>query len=150
VHADHVIGVESSLHRGDDRTGVVSVGAVALIAKPLHELSPRLCGALRVPARLSGRPEEAEAGQVRDHQVKGVGRITTIGARVGQRSEQLQILHHRVGPAVGEDQRGGIRLRRADVEEVDVLMIDLGGELRELVQLRLPRAPVIAVSPVLD
>jgi hypothetical protein len=50
---------------------------------------------------------------------------------------------------VGEYQRHRVRLWRADVQEVDVLAVDGGDELRELVELRLLFAPVVAVLPVL-
>jgi hypothetical protein len=50
---------------------------------------------------------------------------------------------------VGQYQRQRVRLGRANVQEVDVLPVDLGGELRVLVQLTLVDAPVVAITPVL-
>ena len=73
------------------------------------------------------------------HQVERVGRVAAVGARVGQRADDVQELHDRAGPAVGQDQRQRVRLGRAHVQEVDVLPVDLGGELRQLVQPRLVR-----------
>ena len=47
-----------------------------------------------------------------------------------------------------DDQRQRIRLRRADMVEVDVLAIDLSGELGEAVEAGFGGPPVKAVSPV--
>ena len=93
VHADHVLGVEAALHRGDDRAGVVAVRAVAVVAEPPHQLGPRLRGALRVPARLGGRPGEAEPRKGRDDHVERVGRVPAVGARVGERTDEAEVLH---------------------------------------------------------
>src|SRR3712207_5171345 len=82
-------------------------------------------------------------------EVEGVGGVRAQNARIGQRTDHLEEFHGRAGPAVGEDQRQRIRLRRADVQEVDVLAVDVGDELRELVELRLLLAPVKAGGPVL-
>src|SRR5215207_6428482 len=82
VHADHVVGIQASLYGSDDRTGVVAVRAVAVVAKPPHELGPRPRGALRVPARLGGRPRESKARQGRDHRVERIGRVPTVGAGI--------------------------------------------------------------------
>ena len=59
-----------------------------------------------------------------------------------------RILDDRARPPVGEDERQGVRLGRAHVEEVDVLPVDRGRELRVLVEPRLPGAPVVAAAPV--
>jgi hypothetical protein len=48
---------------------------------------------------------------------------------------------------VGEDEREGVRLRRADVQEMDVLPIDRRRELLMPVELRLPLAPVVLRAP---
>jgi hypothetical protein len=71
-----------------------------------------------------------------------------MGARVGQRADHLQELHHRAGPAVGEDQRQRVRLRGPNMQEVHAGTVDGGGELRVLVELGLVLAPVVAVAPV--
>src|SRR4029453_13398889 len=48
------------------------------------------------------------------------------------------------------ESRGGVRAGGADVPKVDVLPVDLGGELRVLVEGCLPGAPVVLVLPVVD
>ena len=135
---------------GNDSSGVVTVRAVAVVAEPLHQLGPRLRGALRVPARLGGRTGETEPRKGRDDHVERVGRVPAVSVWVGERVDDAEVLHRGVGPAVGEDQRRGVGLGGADVQEVDVLPVDLGGELRVGVQPRFPFAPAVAGLPVLD
>ena len=57
-------------------------------------------------------------------------------------------LDDRARPAVGDDQRQRVRVRRPDVDEVDVEAVDLGQELREGVQPRLEPAEVVVGRPV--
>jgi hypothetical protein len=49
---------------------------------------------------------------------------------------------------VRDDQRQGILMRRLHVDEVDLLSVDLGVELRQRVQLRLAPPPVVFGRPV--
>ena len=51
---------------------------------------------------------------------------------------------------MGDDQRQGVRMTGADVDELDVEPVDLGHELRQGIQLRLRLAPVVVRSPVAD
>jgi hypothetical protein len=51
------------------------------------------------------------------------------------------------GPAVGHDQRQSVLVRRPDVDQVDVHPVDLGRELRQRVESRLARAPVVLGRP---
>jgi hypothetical protein len=81
--------------------------------------------------------------------VEGVGRVAAVAAGVGERPDEVDVLEEGVGPAVGEDQRQGVGLGRAEVQEVDVLPVD-GGVLRELVEPGLPGPPVVLVLPVVD
>jgi hypothetical protein len=143
-----MLGVDPAQLGGDERAPVAPLGAVAPVAEAGHQLGPGDGDAVGGPAGLAGRAGEAVAGQGRDHQVEGVARVAAVGAWVGQRADDAQELHDRAGPAMGEDQRQGLWLRGADVEEVDRLAVDGGGELRVLVQPRLVLAPVVAVTPV--
>src|SRR5919112_2863329 len=144
MYAYHMLWVEASLLGSNNRAGVVTVRAVAIVAEPTHQLGPRLRGALRVPARLGGRTGETEPRKGRDDHVERVGRVPAVSVRVGERVDEAEVLHRGVGPAVGEDQRRGVGLGGADVQEVDVLPVDGGGELRVGGQLRFPRTPVVA------
>jgi hypothetical protein len=69
--------------------------------------------------------------------------------RVGQRPDHPDELQHRAGPAVQQQQRQRARLGRADVQEVDVLSVNGGGELRDLVEPGLVCAPVVPAAPAL-
>jgi hypothetical protein len=71
-----------------------------------------------------------------------------VGARIGERADHAEELHHRARPAVQQQQRGGVGLRRAYVQEVDLLAVDGRRELRELVDAGFGLAPVEAVTPV--
>ena len=48
------------------------------------------------------------------------------------------------------DQRQGIRMPRADVNEVDIDAVDRCHELRQRVELGLRLSPVVAGAPILD
>src|SRR5215217_961585 len=124
MYAYHMLGVEASLLGSNNRAGVVTVRTVAIVAEPTHQLGPRLRGALRVPARLGGRPGDTEPRKGRDDHVKRIGRVPAVSVRVGERVAEAEVLHYRVGQAVGEDQRRGVGLGGADVQEVDVLPVD--------------------------
>jgi hypothetical protein len=62
--------------------------------------------------------------------VEGVGRVAAVGPRIGERVDDVQELHDRAGPAVGQEQRQGVGFGGADVQEVEVGPVDGGGELR--------------------
>ena len=77
----------------------------------------------------------------------GVRRAVSAG--VAERPDGVQEFHERPRPAVEQEQRRGVRLRRLHVQEVDPLAVDLGYVLRIGVQPRFGRPPVEAVTPVL-
>ena len=60
----------------------------------------------------------------------------------------LEHLDHRAGPAVRDDQRQRVLVLRLHVDEVDVEPVDLGDELRELVQPRLEASRRRSPRPV--
>ena len=82
--------------------------------------------------------------------MESVDWIAAVGAGIGERSDQVQILNDGAWVAVGQDQRQGVRLGRLDVEEVNRLPVDDGGELREGVELRLLRPPIELGSPIVE
>jgi hypothetical protein len=61
--------------------------------------------------------------------VEGVGWVAAVGARIGQRADDVEELRNRSWPAMGEEQWDGLRLGRADMQEMDPLPIDRRGEL---------------------
>ena len=73
-------------------------------------------------------------------------RVAAVGGRVGERPDDVQHLDDRAGPAVGDDHGQGVRVRRPDVDEVDVEAVDLGQVLRDGVQPRRDPAEVVVVA----
>ena len=74
--------------------------------------------------------------------------IEAVGARIAQRADDVEKLHHRTRPAVQQDQRPRGWLGRFDVQEMHRLAVDLGAELRVGVELGLLGAPVELTRPV--
>jgi hypothetical protein len=46
--------------------------------------------------------------------VEGVGRVAAVGTRIGERADDVEELCNRSGPAMGEEQGDGPRLRVGD------------------------------------
>src|SRR5688500_18382009 len=145
-----MLGFDAGQHPGDASADVATVGTVALIAEAAHQLGPCPGDARHVSARLVHRDGEPVARQRRRHDVEGVDRVATVGARIGERSKDAQKLHYRAGVSVADDQWERTGLGGADVQEVYVLAFDGSGELWILVELRFPQAAVVSVLPVLD
>jgi hypothetical protein len=53
-----------------------------------------------------------------------------VRRRVGERADDVQHLDDRARPAVRDDERQRVLVRRLDVDEVDVKAVDFGHELR--------------------
>src|SRR3954451_3939226 len=68
--------------------------------------------------------------------------------RIGQRSDDLQLLDDRAGPSVGNEERQRILVIRPNVNEMDVEAVDLGDEVRLGLQFLLALAPVVLFRPV--
>jgi hypothetical protein len=132
-------------HRG---APVAALGHELKVAQATHQHDPGARDPHRVPAG-GGRPgREPVTGQGGDHHMERVRLAAAVGGRIGEGPDDLQLLDDRAGPAVGDDQREGVGMWGADVEEVDVEAVDLGGELRQRVQPGLDLAPVVGGRPV--
>jgi hypothetical protein len=68
--------------------------------------------------------------------------------RIGQRLDELHLLDDRARPAMRDDDRQGLLVLRAHVDEMDVEAVDLGDEVRHRVDARLALAPVVFRGPV--
>ena len=121
---------------------------VADIPKPIHQHRPGFCDPIDAPAGGRRLGREAEAGQRRADDVKRVGGVAAKRGRIGQRLDHLVEFDHRARPAMGDDQRHRFRMRRADVQEMNVEPVDLGGELRKAIEARFARAPVVFLGPI--
>jgi hypothetical protein len=71
-----------------------------------------------------------------------------MGGRIREWVDDLELLEHRSGPAMGDDHRQSIGMLRADVDEVNVHVIDRCHELRQGVELGLGLPPVVIHPPV--
>ena len=148
MDADQPLGRLAAHGVGDGGPLVTALGDVAGVAELAHQLRPRLRDAADVPADLGRLGGEAVPGDGRQHEIERVLGPSAVRGRVGQRPDGLEQLDDRAGPAVRHDQRQRIRVRRLHVDEVHVLTVDLGLELRQRVQPRLASAPVVLGRPV--
>ena len=148
VDAGQPIGGQTCHRVGDAGALVAALGDVAGVAEAAHELSPGLCRAVLIPADLLRLVGEAEAGQRRQDEVERVLGASAVGGRIGERADDVEHLDHRTGPAVRDEQRQRVLVRRLDVDEMDLEPVDLGLELRQRVQPRLDLAPIVLVGPV--
>ncbi len=83
-----------------------------------------------------------------NHQVERVGGARAMCGGIRERLDDLQLLDDRPGPSVRDDQRQRVLVLGPDVDEVDVEPVDLGDELRQRVEPRLARPPVVVGPPV--
>ncbi len=121
-----------------------------LVSQSLHQYGPGARDACGVPSRGRRPFREAVARHRGYDEMEGVLRASAVGRGVGERVDHLQEFEDRARPAVGQDHRQSVRVAGADVEEVNVQPVDPGHELRQGIQLRLDRAPVVGRSPVVS
>ena len=76
-----------------------------------------------------------------------VSRICPVRGRVNEPTNQVDVLEDRSGPPVTEHDGKRAGHRRASVQEVHRLPVDLGAELRVDVEPVLPAAPVELLPP---
>jgi hypothetical protein len=71
-----------------------------------------------------------------------------VRRRIGQSIDDLHLFDDRARPSMIDDERQRAFMLGPNVDEVDVQPIDLGDELREGVQVRFARAPVVVSHPI--
>jgi hypothetical protein len=150
VHAEEPVGVGLAEAAGHDRAPVAALRDITVVAELGHQIGDGVGDAVDVEARLGRRPGEAVAGHRGDDDVEGVGRVAAVGGGIGERAEDVEEFDEGAGPAVGQEERGRVGIRRADVEEVEALTGGGGQEVRPGVDAGLAGAPVVAVEPVGD
>ena len=74
--------------------------------------------------------------------------VSAESGRVGQGTDDVEKLHHRARPSVGQDQRQGVCLGRGDVDRVNVGAADGGRDLVERVETSVKATEVVSVCPV--
>lgn len=70
--------------------------------------------------------------------------------RIGQRIDDLEELDHGTRPAVSDDERQCVRIRRADVQKVNAKPVNLGSIPCEAIERPLAAPPVVARVPILQ
>ena len=80
--------------------------------------------------------------------MEGVRRVGAVLRGIGERIDDLELLDRRARPPVRDDQRQGVLVLGANVNEVDVDPVDLGDEVREGGKALLELAPVVIRRPV--
>ena len=148
VNAGAMRGILCTDRGGDHRSPIAALRAVSRITQAIHQHRPARCNTVDAPAGCLRLPGEAKARQRRTDDVKRVGGVAAVRGRIGQRLDHLVKLDHRARPAVRDDQRHRFRMRRADMQEVNVEPVDFSGELRKAIEPRLALAPVVLFRPV--
>jgi hypothetical protein len=82
--------------------------------------------------------------------MEGVVCAAAVRSWIGQGINDLHLLDHGAWPAMCHDHRQRVRMRGADVNEMNVEAVDLGDELRQGVEARFDLAPVVIGLPVTD
>lgn len=133
---------------GDHAAPIAALGDIAIVAETLHQHVPRLADAVAVPAFRIRFVAEAEARDRRDYQMECLPGLAAVLGRIDQWIDDVQELDDRSRPAMRHHHRQRVRMRRADVQEVNAESIDFGLELRIAVQAGFELAPVIVAAPV--
>jgi hypothetical protein len=84
----------------------------------------------------------------RNHHIESVRCLAAMRRRVDERVDDLQLLDNRARPSVRDDDRQGILMLRANVNEMNVQPVDLGDEVRQGVQPRFDLAPFVFRRPI--
>ena len=132
-------------HRG---APIAALRPIAGIAETSHQHRPGFRYAIDTPTGGRRLGREPEAGQRGTDDVKRVGRGAAMGGRIGERLNYLVELDDGPRPAMGDDERHRLGMRRARVHEMDVKAVNLGGELLKPVESCLSTAPVVVFSPI--
>ena len=80
--------------------------------------------------------------------MEGVGGAPAVAGGVGEGADELELFDDRPGPAVGDDERQGVGVGGAEVEEVELQAVDLGQVLGQGVQFGLDPPQVVVGGPV--
>ena len=113
VDARAVLGIERADPRRDLRAPVAALRAVARVPEARHQLDERACDARDVPAarRASGPRSRSRAATARSRGTRR--RRAAVRLRVGEARDDVEELDDRARPAVDEQQRERVRVRRS-------------------------------------
>src|SRR4029077_9081037 len=100
------------------------------ISKALHQHDPGTCDPHWIPAKHGGLGRKPVARYRRSQQMERVRGARAMCRGIGKWIDNLQLLDDRAGPPVRDDQRQSALVLRTHVNEMNILPIDLGHELR--------------------
>jgi hypothetical protein len=89
----------------DSGAQVAALCDVARVPEAAHQRSPCVRDAAGIPAELGRLAGQPVARQRREDEIERVCGGSAVGRRVGERTDGLEQLDHRAGPAVRQDQR---------------------------------------------
>src|SRR5262249_39551366 len=122
VEPDHPAGCLASHVLSDRGAPIPTLDAIPGIPQAIHQDDERLRHTPRSPAPSGSRSRESKPGERRDDYVKG--RHIRL-SRLCQWLDESEELDDRPGPAVNEHQRYSVRARRALMNEVNLLAVNL-------------------------
>ena len=134
--------------RRDGAAPVAPLGEIAAVSKDVgHEGGEHPGHPAGTPG--TGRPaREGKPRERRRDDVECVLGVASMTLRVGKRTDDIEELDDGSRPAVGDDQRQGVRVAALLVNEVDVDPVDRRREVGKAVDPGLLPPPVELVQPV--
>lgn len=105
-----------------------------------------MCSGTPAGARRLSRKSVTRHG--RDDNVERILRLATMCGRIGEQSDELDLLEHGAWPAVVDDERKSPGILGTDVDEMNVQPINVGNELRQSIQFRFRLPPVVISRPI--
>jgi hypothetical protein len=136
--------------RGHRGAPVAALRHVIRVAQLLHQRVPHRRDALHAAALRDRLVRIAVTRQRGTDDMKGIPCIAAMGRGVGQRADDLLELDDRARPAVRHQQWHGIRVRRAQVDEMHGQAVNAAAELWITVEPGLAAPPVVLLRPVVD
>src|SRR5215471_12115993 len=129
--------------RRDARAPVAALGEIVAVAQPPHQDRPCPRDSRQAPAARDRFVRKAKAWKRGKNDMEGVSGLTTVFGRVGQRIDDIEKFDDATRPAVGQDDRARMLVRRTNLQKVNTQTVDVGPELRIGVQTSLETAPII-------
>ena len=114
----------------------------------MHQARQQVSRADRLHPSLPRTIREPEARKTGNDDIKGALWVSTEAFWVGKHGNDLMEAVKRVRPAMNEEQRNGIGSFPTFIEKMNALPIDLGFELRKLIERRFLASPVELVLPI--
>ncbi len=82
--------------------------------------------------------------------MEGIPGIATMGLGIREGAYHPEKLHQRARPAMGENQRAGLRAGGANMKKMDIQSVDASGELWQGIESRFHAPQVVVILPVVN